>query len=1170
MEIDDSRPSTVDPEVRAYVYSLVTALGGSSAELDGRYVLGDDALAVLKDLRRWLKHVDEKLNRFDVARSMAEANLLRGDLLQILASFPENIPEGGLKFKVALACLDLMVTLTWPLDIDDAQMTVGHHRHTPYLQLAQAGYKRAILGHDTTQILRTIVQITIPSMAQPRNERNTRDEDIIRLALYFFRNVVQIAHPADLPMDGEEAEISRSATIDTFADQDIFPFLLTIASSMGSEFVQQDVITLEILFHLLRGINPAKLFMEEQQLAKSNTKDFRDLLQKEKSMLSEYARHAPTRHNRFGAMVWVKRADNRMSTVSGQDVLGNSQRTLNKMDKSKKWNKPKQRSRKTGDDGAEFDVETPLSPSARNHLRSFIEDFLDSSFNPLFVQLRKAIEREADRVLKSHTSQFFYLISWFLKAECARREKKSAKSKGKTVAEEDEGFSLVASVLNQETFILLNRFMQSGVDNKMNIDVNAGMKCFTQILLTIQQMAESSNEDDQDIADNIQNRIFYEESTHDRIIRLVRSYKDQGFGYLDACTELAHVFIRMLEHYSKQNADLQIRSKRRARRKKKEKRKEKQANSGEDGNQEEDPQEDSEEEEEQDALQTTKERKFDFMRFSARFVNENCINTFIAFTKFYHELDAQQLKRAHRFFYRAAFKLEQSVLLFRADIIRLFHRMIEGPNGLDRQHASFKEWKELVKNVLRKLIKKVEERPELIVEILFSKMSPTLYYLQHGYDREVPKSVPRVAPELELTPGLSKEVQIQVAVKAVLLQDKSGNAFWVQSTLEEILEKRKKQEADATRQGVDAIAWASENPDAPVPSREEPKIAPIPLESNDPDRRKAMVKDSKLRLLLSVLGLHWADGSDGTKLGWVFPSEMGWREIEENFHFVSEALGLEEGGMDETLDYSDYIRRKIVPRQRAEFDDDSGEDDFIANDDIEELLFPVGGPTARKPDALEKPKSKRKLKNRGELDDEEKERRARAKRKAESEKQKKIKSALFVHSSDEDSGDDAEFFAQEEKRRENTNQNIRQALLNLTTGSKKRKSAVEGGEKDKRKAKKRKSIAGSDSELSDASPLRTSRSTSPRPTDQILISSDHSSDESDDETPISSQHHVERNTGDVEMSDVDEEPAAVKQTETSALNGNNAQSDSEDDVPVKRAPAPRMRAGFVIDDSDEE
>ncbi|KAK3352080.1 hypothetical protein B0H65DRAFT_144301 [Neurospora tetraspora] len=44
----------------------------------------------------------------------------------------------------------------------------------------------------------------------------------------------------------------------------------------------------------------------------------------------------------------------------------------------------------------------------------------------------------------------------------------------------------------------------------------------------------------------------------------------QGFENLDAATELVHTFLRILEGYSKQNVDLQVRSRKRARRKKKE------------------------------------------------------------------------------------------------------------------------------------------------------------------------------------------------------------------------------------------------------------------------------------------------------------------------------------------------------------------------------------------------------------------------------------------------------------------------------------------------------------------------------------------------------------------------------------------------------------------------
>lgn len=81
-----------------------TQLGGTGTDEYGRYVLGDDALACLKDLKKWLKLHDEKANRLDVARCLAEANIVSGDLLEILAGWPEDATNDRIRSKVALAC----------------------------------------------------------------------------------------------------------------------------------------------------------------------------------------------------------------------------------------------------------------------------------------------------------------------------------------------------------------------------------------------------------------------------------------------------------------------------------------------------------------------------------------------------------------------------------------------------------------------------------------------------------------------------------------------------------------------------------------------------------------------------------------------------------------------------------------------------------------------------------------------------------------------------------------------------------------------------------------------------------------------------------------------------------------------------------------------------------
>jgi replication fork protection complex subunit Tof1/Swi1 len=80
-------------------------VGGSSIDGDGRYILGDDAIGCLKDLRRWIRFYDEKLNRLDVQRVLAESNFVKGDLLEMLSDWPETSHENRLRSKIALlAC----------------------------------------------------------------------------------------------------------------------------------------------------------------------------------------------------------------------------------------------------------------------------------------------------------------------------------------------------------------------------------------------------------------------------------------------------------------------------------------------------------------------------------------------------------------------------------------------------------------------------------------------------------------------------------------------------------------------------------------------------------------------------------------------------------------------------------------------------------------------------------------------------------------------------------------------------------------------------------------------------------------------------------------------------------------------------------------------------------
>ncbi|KAI9799600.1 MAG: Topoisomerase 1-associated factor 1 [Piccolia ochrophora] len=1174
---------TVDPEVRAYVNSLVSALGGSGADEDGRYVLGDDALACLKDLKRWLKLYDEKLNRLDVARCLAEANLVNGDLLQILASWPEDATEDRVRSKIALACLELLVPLTWPIDKTDLQMTVNHHRHMPYLRQAQVIYKRSILNHDTAKLLRTSVRVALPSMALPLSERSSRDEGIIKILLYFLRNIAMISVRPNARNDETDNDVNRSSTIDAFHYQDIFQVLLTVSSGMGEEFNTQDVVVLEALFYLLKGINIERLFLDDDQLDTKKTNELQALLNKEAGMLRGYARNAPTRHNRFGTMIWVKRDDNRYSTVSGQDILLDEQKTLDKIDQTKTWKKPSGKRKPVEQPQEDFDMPVALTPSATRHLRAFVEEFLDSGFNPLFHHVQKAIQREADRVLDTHMRQFFFLISWFLQAERARhkadRDRRNTDTENENADVED--FSSVGSVLTQEIFIMLNRFMQESQDIKEWRDLNAGMRCFTQILLTVQDMAESPIEEDQVIAENIQNRIFYEETTHDRIISIVRGYSNQGFGYLDACTELAHVHLRMLEHYSKQNVEMQVRSKRKARRRKKQK------DSGQDAEGHDDDDEGSEREEVAQAQQTSRERKFDFKRFAAKFMTQPCVDTFVQLTKYYQDLTSDQLKRAHRFFYRVAFKMDSTIMLFRVDIIALLKKVVKGPEGLDMLGPTYKDWEELVKQIVKKLVKKMQERPQLAIEMLFSKIPATVHYLEYGHEKQTTTTRPRAPAELEVKPGMDKAGQIAVAVSVLLDQSKFDEVNWMKQVLESAIKERQSWEDAAT--ALRSIETEGEPPEdlekaAPVERGNAPSICKVTspkelramtdfglvVKPDNEARRVFLFKDNKLRLLLMIVGFQSLGIEDTSEATWIIPASCSAQDLQTSLDTIKRTE-FDPPVYDDGKLAEDFVRRKSAARpRRATYDDESDNEGII--DDEEDFLFPDTQRSTNRADAIKDLKTKRRRRQQGSaepLNDEELEARAKAREVANLEKRRKIKSALFIHESDEESDNerDQDFLAKEEERRRAYDRRVLETLRQGQAApsdaqNKKRKGSALHADGEKRIKSTRVVDESGDENL-------MSINSSPSRSESAML---RETESENTDTPPSSPHLLSSGFNDAARSKSGltrtPSPSPLAKGVGPMVAPMELSDEEDDEIPVVNTKR-RIRAGFVIDSDSE-
>lgn len=1178
----------------------------------------------------------------DVARCIADANLVSGDLIHILALWKENCKDERYKSRLALACYELLAPLTWPIEKNKETMTNNHHRHVPVLELAQLKYKRDILNFDGAQILHTAVRIALPAMAMPIGDRTQRDVGIIKLVLYFLRNVAMITPPAGLSFEGDETQISRSALIDAFSYQDIFLTILTLASNMGEEFKTEDVIIMEIIFHLIKRVDVKKLFLNEQELRKAKTDELAGAMKKEASMLRSYSRKAPTRHSRFGTMLWIQKSDGKMSSLSGQGALADVSSRERKLDESKTF-RPPRRAAKENMEPKDLGPQAILNARANSQLCGFVEEFLDSGFNPLFSQVRKTLEREGTEVMQYHGQQFFYTVAWFLEAERARQQAK----KGKKSSSDDQvsSFQLVAGVLNQEMFIALKRNLHRSFTEGDWRELNAVMRCFTQILLTIQEMFASENEEDQEIAENALSRLFYEEITHDTIVNIVRAYKDQGFDYLDACTELVHTYMRVLEAYSKENVDMQVRSKRRTRKKKKAAVAASQGGEA-NGSDEEDA---GSADDQAAAEKTSQERKFDFKKFANRFVPQGVVDTFVRFTKYYRDLDESQLKRAHRYFYRLAFKQDMSVMLFRVDIIHLLYNMVKGPEPLDKSSGMYKDWEELVKQILRRCVKKIEERPALIIEMLFSKINSTAYYLEYGYDKQVlSNSTPKPAAALEFRrPDLTLAEQVATAVGLLLDKNEADQINWVKNQLAACEVVRSVWEA------AEKAKLMVEEPDGTMALREDWKSAMAepeifsklnvlivrsltvtdtrPALQPDNDARKtAVFKNPRLRLLMQVIGFERLSSALDEEIGsaWIIPSRHFAEDLVEYKTLIDKAE-FNPPAFDDGETAEDQVRRKTAPRKKAAYDDENDDiDDML--DDGDEALFPAN----LKPSKLvgpdhDRPVKKRRLRRKadsgddGDLptdeEDEIRAEKAQKRRKRDLEKQRKIKSALYVNPSDDESDAeaDAEFFAREEAIR----QRVKQALQFAPTDASQLQEAevtpqgiadtikrlmgdsdAEDGDSDaagspqgsqgSSGSRKRKSDALGDDEQTSLSTSRR-RVVKPKKTrGGFLADSSDEDDDMNDAEPSSpageaSAAGEQEDNLDSDQMETDDTPMSSNPKETgkeapshqrsplrekaaNILANQDSDDGEDDDVPVINKRRPRARGGFAVDSSDEE
>ncbi|ORZ40611.1 timeless protein-domain-containing protein [Catenaria anguillulae PL171] len=1028
--------------LESHLLSLTAAIGGfedslaADGSLASRYVPGDECLECLRDVKRFLRY-DEANEEKTVALLLGKWQLVQNHLVPIILTHSANQ-------AILFAVIELLVPLTWPLQ--------GEHLKTELLS-QQRSYKQVVVE---SYAIDTLFQQLLMLLSVPVRQRNERTNAIVRLILYLFRNLLAIPDPAPGP-NVTATTFQQSQMQETLVFKlhslDALEFFVAASSNVGDrEYASWNMILVEIFFLLFCTSNPRSLC---RPVSESQADLLDSLLEKENT-----SRIAPRpRHSRFAANFTVVQGGNARLFVRGIEA------TVDAVNSAKQKNRPRSRFGK-GDVSTTNAIESTLinAPTSVTNseyaqlLRNLACSFLATAFDPLISSAKRDMDAERTHVRDEDPIQLMYLIQFFFEFQRLNHD--------------THNVNLLSSIANVHGMLFLIKNIRAAVDEQQPSRLHMALECLREFLLTAQLMRTSKDDDIKDLAVNILDNLYYERHHLDMFVQLFRAFKQQSWRHLVALVSVVHVMLKAMEmHISALGKEsLTVRQA---------KRKGGRAAAGrKDGDAEEliahdveDPEPETESKEKQFV-----EKDMSFANVEALFCNDAVVDKYMLLLSRLAELTPDQVYAVTKMVYRIAVHREQYALFFQLHYLNMFHVVLHNKDvnrlvnqskrkrslsnssssarPLSSKHAVKKEPSSLagsghtavsvvpklvalLRLILNKFFACFEAYPLMGIDILFPHTKSDLERLVTGR-LPAPSSSTRsgrarqeAGPptwdsdvELEVRPGFSRKMEVQIAVSALLVREESRPVLdRLLATLTKLAQLRKR-----TKSGNDQDE-AEPDVDRDGSVDQEQPFSDVMLSIPPSD-----ITIKEMRLLVKSLGMHLIklDGTPDAETGSVLesvvaPGSISGEDLDNMIAWIIDAR-------DDPIKHNNKPAYKLLkakrprkPRRKKERQPDSDED----------------------PDE-EVPKKKRMSK-----------------------KEANAKSAAFVYDSDEmlEGEDDSDFYKREDDRRERTKM-LHEAMMKEKTPSVAVKDAAKTNKKAVavRKSRKGASCQGSQSDADDSLP----------------------------------------------------------------------------------------------------
>ncbi|KAH3661238.1 hypothetical protein OGAPHI_006645 [Ogataea philodendri] len=678
--------------LKSQILILCTALGG--ADVSGKYVLGTDALACLKDLKRWIKVVDDASDNWNVASACDDNGLVLNDLIPILVELPSRINDANRSFYtgILLSVLELLVALTRPLVLDTERATAAKVDLYIKLKKSHVKYKDRILNYENGKCLKSVVGLAIPIFRTRKDQRSSRDIIILNLCLNLFRNVIRI-EPADvtigtrrassktqqlndnMPPGVDKDDISFSRLVAVYRKNKVLQFIQTITSGLEREFEPRVLgsVCLDVYFYLLYGLDPATVAVKREPESISggaaNGLSLGAALDQEKLMKKRLLNNNVTRHANFGTLLSIRQNDDSQMTVSGQKRLIHSD-LLEQLDasRSKKTVGSRWTTNKNESTRSDFDRHLSGEPSkyvdteTRATFGEFCHDFVEAGFGPLLAAIRKSFIGEHTRFGAFLEFHYFYVVGWVLKFERLLRESSRENVFRLGYLQEALSQDMVRLILKNN----IPLYMQNREHNLLRIAVN----CFKEILLTVVDMHKLEPHDYPDLSPEQKDELDMYQGMSEQVLRLIFSSEDEievffhvaqdahkvSFSYALDMIDYTHVLLKVLQYLSELKTPVAMGKKRRG------KAKEDRAGSDSDSMGE---------------SHLKRYLQFDRSRYEfyeRKLMHERVVNCYVSVFAKFDELNEVQVRKCISFFNRLMLKKDEHFLkLVRLDFMLALH-----------------------------------------------------------------------------------------------------------------------------------------------------------------------------------------------------------------------------------------------------------------------------------------------------------------------------------------------------------------------------------------------------------------------------------------------------------------------------------------------------------------